>query len=261
MWDNAWQTERYFRFDGKAESEEKRESRKLPLTLPRRSRGMLASPKPASPVAKTDRRLTYCAASPILTGEHIHQARFTSSVQTRQLTNVSNIAFVSIRWYAFINAYYGEHVTTLSREPVVPTAQDSQLAKRALQVLESHQNQPRDLHVQILHGRQSPEPLFLPASAIQLLVTILDEMSAGNAVTLFPIHAELTTQEPADVLNVSRPFLVKLLEDRKLPFRKVGTHRRIRFADLMRYKQQIDADRRAALDQLTQEAQDLQMGY
>jgi excisionase family DNA binding protein len=152
-------------------------------------------------------------------------------------------------------------MTTSTREPIVPTAEDAALAKKALHALASHQDQSMDLHVQIIQKRKTPEPLFLPPSAVRLLFTILDEMSAGNAVTLIPVHAELTTQEAADVLNVSRPFLVNLLEEQKIPYRKVGTHRRILFADLMRYKHQIDADRRGVLDQLTHDAQALKMGY
>ena len=132
-------------------------------------------------------------------------------------------------------------MTTLTREPIVPTAEDAALAKKALQALASHQDPSMDFHVQIIQKRKTPERLFLPPSAVQLLFTILDEMSAGNAVTLIPVHAELTTQEAADVLNVSRPFLVNLLDEQKIPCRKVGTHRRILFADLMRYKHLIDA--------------------
>ena len=152
-------------------------------------------------------------------------------------------------------------MTTSTREPIVPTAEDAELAKKALHILASHQDQSMDLHVQIIQKRKTPERLFLPPSAVRLLFTILDEMPAGNAVTLIPVHAELTTQEAADVLNVSCPFLVNLLEEQKVPYRKVGTHRRILFADLMRYKHQVDADRRAVLDQLTHDAQVMKMDH
>ncbi len=152
-------------------------------------------------------------------------------------------------------------MTTSTREPIEPTAEDIALAKKARQVLASHQDQSMDLYVQIIQKRNPTERLLLPPSAVRLLFTILEEMSDGNAVTLIPVRAELTTQEAADVLNVSGPFLVNLLDEQRIPYRKVGTHRRIFFTDLMRYKHQLDADRRATLDQLTQDAQALKMGY
>jgi excisionase family DNA binding protein len=81
------------------------------------------------------------------------------------------------------------------------------------------------------------ERVRLPASVYTLLARVVHELAHGNAVTIVPIHAELTTQQAADLLNVSRPFLVKLLESGEIPFHHVGTHRRIRFDDLMAYRQ------------------------
>ena len=80
-------------------------------------------------------------------------------------------------------------------------------------------------------------------SALRLLLEVLAEIGQGNAVSIIPIHAELTTQEAADVLNVSRPFLVQLLEQGEMPFHKIGTHRRVRYQDVIAYKKRIDADR------------------
>lgn len=101
----------------------------------------------------------------------------------------------------------------------------------------------------------------LPTSALRLLVEILGELALGNAVKVVPIHAELTTQEAADMLNVSRPHLVKMLEDGKLKFTKTGRHRRVLFADLMAYKTQRDQHSADAMDALAQQAQELRMGY
>ena len=105
------------------------------------------------------------------------------------------------------------------------------------------------------------EPVELPAGAVALLMEILGAMAAGRGVTIIPENAELTTVEAADVLNVSRPFLIRLLEEGAIPFRKVGKHRRIRMDDVMAYKEAIDKKREEALDEMVRLAQEHNMGY
>lgn len=103
--------------------------------------------------------------------------------------------------------------------------------------------------------------LMIPTRALNLLVDILSQLGQGNAVKIIPIHTELTTQEAADILNVSRPFLVGLLEKGEMPFHKVGRHRRVRYQDLMDYKNGIDAKRSKALDELASLSQKYDSEY
>ena len=146
-------------------------------------------------------------------------------------------------------------------EPVAPTANEALLARESSRLLASHVGESRDLKIQIIEDEQPAESLSLPASAVRLLVALLTEMAEGNAITLIPVHAELTTQQAADLLHVSRPYLIRLLDERAIPYRKVGTHRRVLFSDLMAYKKQVEEARLTALDQLAEQAQKLNMGY
>lgn len=112
-----------------------------------------------------------------------------------------------------------------------------------------------------VHDAGQEDSIELPSGAVKLLVEILEDMASGRAVTIVPQDAELTTQQAADFSNVSRPFLIQLLEGKEIPFRMVGTPHRVRFEDVLRYKEKIDAARRKVLDDLAAEAQELGMGY
>jgi excisionase family DNA binding protein len=140
-------------------------------------------------------------------------------------------------------------------ETEVPSAQDAALATEASR--EISKAPEGELQVKLQNGAV----LTLPKAAQRLLHHLLTEMSQGNAVTLMPIHAELTTQEAAAYLNVSRPHLVKLLESGKLPFGKVGSHRRVRADDLIAYKKRRDEESEKAMVELAAEAQELGLGY
>ena len=98
---------------------------------------------------------------------------------------------------------------------------------------------------------------LLPASVVRLMHQVVGALAEGQVVCLVPLHRELTTQEAADLLNVSRPYLIKLLDEGVLPYSKLSRHRRIRFADVMAYKERRDADATRALDAMVQLSQEL----
>ena len=123
---------------------------------------------------------------------------------------------------------------------------DSRIAKRSSETLSRYVS--HNLSVRV---GSSNDEIELPENAVRLL----------NAVTLIPVHAELTTKQAADVIGVSRPFLMWLLEEGVIPYRKVGTHRRILFEDVQAYRKRVTKERENALNQLVEEAQHLDMGY
>ena len=115
--------------------------------------------------------------------------------------------------------------------------------------------------IQIFDEQNEAHSVELPTSALRLLSDILAALAEGNAVKVVPIHAELTTQEAADLLNVSRPHMIKLLESGEISYHKTGKHRRVRFADLMVYKTRLDTASEQAMTLLAEQAQALRTGY
>jgi excisionase family DNA binding protein len=101
----------------------------------------------------------------------------------------------------------------------------------------------------------------IPPGVLRLLARVAREMAEGNGVAVVPVHHELTTHETAALLHVSRPHLIRMLDAGRLPFRKVGSHRRIRFDDVMALRAQEEAQREALLSRIAQESQDLGLEF
>jgi excisionase family DNA binding protein len=137
----------------------------------------------------------------------------------------------------------------------LPSDTEVILATETMRVLASRKTR-EGLRLRLVDDPQG-RTIELPASSVVILVRVLEEMEKGNAVTILPVHAELTSQEAADLLNISRPSLIDLLQRGEIPFRKVGTHRRIRLDDVMAYKRKAEAARRAALEELAAYDQEL----
>ncbi|MBF6423399.1 helix-turn-helix domain-containing protein [Nocardia cyriacigeorgica] len=141
---------------------------------------------------------------------------------------------------------------------IAPGAVDAEIAARAMRRIRDYLAHHPDEEV-ISVGRDvgGDDGLIVPRAAVDLLAFVLAEAANGRGVTIVPSDAELTTQQAADMLNVSRPYLVGLLEAGDIPFRLVGTHRRIRFDDLRDYQRRLEESGRAAADDLSDLGQDL----
>jgi excisionase family DNA binding protein len=145
---------------------------------------------------------------------------------------------------------------------LLPSEEDSE---QAAQALETFRTFSQAIHAPVgkfeVRTDSAFESVTLPRAAFDLLLQILQQMSEGKAVTIVPFNAELTTQQAAEFLNVSRPYVVKLIEEKQLHARHVGNRRRIRFEDLVAFKQLDDERRNQALDALSAESQALGLEY
>lgn len=155
------------------------------------------------------------------------------------------------------------HDTALAnaRTTMIPSEHDRQLAADLSHTLGALAQTEGDFTVTIAGEGGVTTELRIPSLALRLLFAALSEMACGNGVSLLPLNAELTTQEAADVLNVSRPYLVGLLEKGEMPFRMVGNQRRVRLQEVVAYKARTDIDRRAALNELARLGQEAGVGY
>jgi len=143
-------------------------------------------------------------------------------------------------------------------ELIAPTQKDAQLAAEACRGLSGHIEGSDDVMIQIA-GEGKTESLVLPHMIVLLLSRILKETASGHTVSVVPVDEEMTTFEAADFLNVSRPYLIGLLEQGKIPYRRVGTHRRIRLIDIAEYKKRQLETSYAAMAELQAQAEDLNM--
>ena len=109
--------------------------------------------------------------------------------------------------------------------------------------------------------QDTDEFIIIPKKALTILSTVIEYMAEGKSISIIPAESELSTQQVADILKVSRPHLVKLLEARIIPFKKVGSHRRILLKDVMEYKGQLAKERESQLEFLSNQAQNLNLGY
>jgi excisionase family DNA binding protein len=151
--------------------------------------------------------------------------------------------------------------SVLHNDFVIPDKKESSLAVTSSRKLAPCLHANQSVTIQLTGKNNIKATAILPGSAFRLLLDILTQMAAGNAVSVVPMEKELTTQTAADLLGVSRPYFVQLIENGAIPFRKVGKHRRVLATDVLEYKTKINKAREKSLLKLTEQAQKLNMGY
>ncbi len=139
---------------------------------------------------------------------------------------------------------------------IVPDEATSVQAAHAADTLKQFLDQhPEASTASLSLGADDEETFDVPVDVLNLLIRVLAQTAAGDAVAVSTVKTELTTQQAADLLNVSRPYLVKLLDQRRIPFRRVGNRRRLLLSDVVAFKHFDEAERRAIAAELTAEGQ------
>jgi len=133
-------------------------------------------------------------------------------------------------------------------EPLTATETEAAIARKAAERLEGVVKANQDITIHVEGAANIAVPL--PAKAVHMMLTVLSAMAEGKALSLISHDAELTTKQAADFLNVSRPFICKLIDEGKLPARMVNRHRRVRFSDLVEFEQKSRIERKKALADL-----------
>jgi excisionase family DNA binding protein len=147
-------------------------------------------------------------------------------------------------------------------ESKLPSAEAAAIARVSSQELSAFletKAETQELSIKSADG--SAHEVTMPVTALRLLVEVLTQLGDGNTVKLVPIHAELTTQEGADMLNISRPTFIKLLDEGLIPHRHTGNRRKVLFVDVRAYQEKLEANRLSSLDKLSELDQKLGLGY
>jgi excisionase family DNA binding protein len=144
-------------------------------------------------------------------------------------------------------------------DTIIPTDQDTEIARTSSAALRPLLVNNGTAHLRFeTQGLQDSE-VVIPQSAVRILLSALQEMAKGHSVTLLPVDTELTTQQAAEMMRISRPSLIKMLDERRLPYRKVGAHRRLRYDDVVSYLESERARRKKVMEDLVAETESLDL--
>ena len=145
--------------------------------------------------------------------------------------------------------------------PLTLNAKDKEMVRVAQRCIMASLDHSRAAVITLTTDTGKHPTVELPPSALKLIGQLLGAMSEGRPIVLMPTEQELTTVEAANLLNVSRPFVIKEMDSGRLPHRKVGSHRRIALEDVLAYAQKMQTTQASALDRMAENAHELGLDY